>query len=647
VNLASATPPSGTGVLIGRPEVVQYRQFGRTGLGQVDKIDGTDGTTGSPPAKTPSLVGSIARWSRVTLSFAAVLTLLGVLVVANQVYFAPRVRLAIDAARDVREIHEVMLEQQTALRGYLLSGDTSFSEAFESSHSRLPGLIEAAQPTLERIPGADELVLEMQIALTAWTDDWTGDALDAGAAVAAGERVTYDALLERGRELFDAYSAARDELLARLIDNRSSAVDLQSDAILATALAAGVVTVVAGAVTLRRAHNLRRAVEGPLEGLLGHLSAIRARDFGPQPDVGGPEELWRIGAGLQDASRALALAERESRDHLAQIETQNRQLGQVLRLAREVAGSMSLRDVLRCVSDAASAIADDRRVLVWLRQGESDRLEPVADSTGPGLRPVGVEAVSVGEGVVGRAARFGRVERRSSDEAEAADEDDVAVPMVVGTELIGAILVCGDGTLPLAESTIDVLETLAVQAGSAVASARHHAATETMAMTDGLTQLLNRRRLDLDLGTEIGVSTRHGRPLGFALVDIDHFKAYNDTLGHQAADVALRELAQLLRKTCRTGDTVYRYGGEELAVVMRETTADDGCFLAERLRGVVEHYFADPSQPRRITVSIGVASIPEHGTTAAEIIAAADEALYRAKSRGRNQVCRAPLLTRP
>jgi len=641
---SNPTPSANQGV--GPTTVAQYGQFGRPGLGQVDVIDGTDGTTRSSPAQTPSLVGSITKWSRVTLSFGAVLVLLVLLVVANQLYFAPQVRDAIDAARGVRDIHEAMLDEETALRGYLLSGDTAFLEPFESARDRLPDLIESAQPLLAGIPGTDELVLEMRVAQAAWTEGWTRAALQAGAAVAAGERLADDALVDDGRELFERYRSAQDALLAHLVEHRTAAVERQSQAILATALAAGVVTIIAGAVTFHRARNLRRSVEGPLDGLLAHLAAIGARNFAPRPDVGGPEELSRIGAGLQEASRALATAARESHEHAGQIETQNRQLGQVLRLAREVAGSLNLRYVLRGVSDAASTIADGRRVLVWLRDGVTDQLEPVADSTGPGLQPVGVAPVSLGEGMVGRAARFGRVEGRSGDLVDAPGEDEVAVPMVVGAEVIGAILVCGDGVSALPQATIDILETLAVQAASAVASARHHEATETMAMTDVLTHLPNRRRLERDLATEIGVSTRHGRPLGFAMVDVDHFKAYNDTLGHQAADVALQELAQLLSRTCRAGDTAYRYGGEEIAIVMRETLADDGCVLAERLREAVEHHFAAPSQPRAVTVSIGVASIPEHGVTAAEVVAAADEALYRAKAAGRNQVCRAAQVSR-
>ncbi|MGK2947526.1 MAG: GGDEF domain-containing protein, partial [Acidimicrobiales bacterium] len=161
---------------------------------------------------------------------------------------------------------------------------------------------------------------------------------------------------------------------------------------------------------------------------------------------------------------------------------------------------------------------------------------------------------------------------------------------------------------------------------------------EVLAMSDALTRLPNRRRLEIDLAAEVSISSRHGRPLGFAMIDVDHFKAYNDTLGHQAADVALQSLAGLLAGSGREGDTVYRYGGEEIAVVMRETQAQGAAEHAERLRALVEHHFADPAQPRPVTVSVGVAAMPEHASTAGDLVAAADAALYEAKRSGRNRV---------
>jgi diguanylate cyclase (GGDEF)-like protein len=243
--------------------------------------------------------------------------------------------------------------------------------------------------------------------------------------------------------------------------------------------------------------------------------------------------------------------------------------------------------------------------------------------------------------MVGRAARFGRVEGHHRGHLEPSPEarDELAVPMVVGAQVIGVIQVLGDGVADLPLDTVDVVEALAVQAASAVASARLHEDTQVLARTDALTQLPNRRQLDEDLTTEGMLALRHGRPLCFAMVDVDHFKAYNDALGHQAGDVALQEVAALLAARGRTGDRVYRFGGEEIALLLRETDAAGGREVLERLRAAVEHHFSAPGQPRLVTISAGVAALPEHAHSVEALVRAADEAVYAAKRAGRNQVC--------
>src|SRR3546814_20810954 len=118
--------------------------------------------------------------------------------------------------------------------------------------------------------------------------------------------------------------------------------------------------------------------------------------------------------------------------------------------------------------------------------------------------------------------------------------------MVVGAEVIGVLEVCGDRVATIAMDTVQVLEALAVQAATAIGAARVHEHTELLAMTDALTHLPNRRRLEVDLAQEVAVTTRHSRPLAVAMNDVDTFTAYTDALRHPAADVALPALALLL-----------------------------------------------------------------------------------------------------
>ncbi|MGH9000865.1 MAG: GGDEF domain-containing protein, partial [Acidimicrobiia bacterium] len=211
-------------------------------------------------------------------------------------------------------------------------------------------------------------------------------------------------------------------------------------------------------------------------------------------------------------------------------------------------------------------------------------------------------------------------------------------PMVVGAQVTGVLQFEGPDVPSLPKTTIDVLETLAIHAATAIEAARLHEHTETMAMTDVLTGLPNRRRLQGDLEVEISACVRYSRPLAFLMVDVDHFTSYNDSFGHQAGDAALQQVAALLAGTLRGSDTIYRFGGEEFALVLRETTAAAAVHLGERLRRAVEHHFAGPAQPRPITISVGVAERSGHVASAEELVAAADAALYEAKRTGRNRV---------
>lgn len=162
-----------------------------------------------------------------------------------------------------------------------------------------------------------------------------------------------------------------------------------------------------------------------------------------------------------------------------------------------------------------------------------------------------------------------------------------------------------------------------------------------ISMTDGLTGLSNRRRLDDDLQLECAANVRYGGSLSLLMIDVDHFKSYNDAFGHQAGDAALQAVGQILGEELRGTDRAYRYGGEEFTLLLRGTNLANAVTIAEKLRSAVERHFASPDQPRPVTVSIGVASLPEHGPTPQALTAVADHALYKAKHDGRNRVASA------
>ena len=171
--------------------------------------------------------------------------------------------------------------------------------------------------------------------------------------------------------------------------------------------------------------------------------------------------------------------------------------------------------------------------------------------------------------------------------------------------------------------------------------------TQQLAITDGLTKLYNHRYFQDCLKDELVRAKRFRRPLSLIIIDIDHFKHFNDTYGHQQGDNVLKEIAHLLQKNVRSIETVSRYGGEEFTIILPETDLEEGREIAERLRSKVENNefsITKVNAQEKITISLGVSSFPSAAENQVDLIRNADQALYRAKDSGRNQAVVAPLL---
>jgi diguanylate cyclase (GGDEF)-like protein len=165
----------------------------------------------------------------------------------------------------------------------------------------------------------------------------------------------------------------------------------------------------------------------------------------------------------------------------------------------------------------------------------------------------------------------------------------------------------------------------------------------TQAQLDGLTGLHNRGYFDKRLGQEVSAGRRYGRSVGLLLIDVDHFKQINDDFGHPKGDQVLRKLADLIRSVVRESDVACRYGGEEMAVILAESSPSDarhaGLRLLEEIRKNEELMSL---LGRAVTVSIGAAcTVPDASTTPESLLRDADKALYRAKAAGRNRVATA------
>ena len=163
-----------------------------------------------------------------------------------------------------------------------------------------------------------------------------------------------------------------------------------------------------------------------------------------------------------------------------------------------------------------------------------------------------------------------------------------------------------------------------------------------LATIDGLTELYNHRYFQDTLRKQIDIARRYNQPFSLIIADIDFFKKFNDTYGHQAGDAVLRQVAQILKNNSRTTDYVCRYGGEEMSIILPNTSAEEAMNHANRLcKAIAEKPFhLTPVDTAPVTISLGVATFPENAQTPQDLIEWADKGLYYAKEHGRNQVGR-------
>ena len=212
----------------------------------------------------------------------------------------------------------------------------------------------------------------------------------------------------------------------------------------------------------------------------------------------------------------------------------------------------------------------------------------------------------------------------------------VLVPLMVEKEWVGALVAeAPPGRRQRVDAdVIGVIEQFASHAALAFKNSWLMEEVQRLAETDGLTGVANRMTFDLTLAAEIDRASRSGESVGLFMIDVDHFKSYNDRFGHQAGDEILQTLAEGLTNASRDFDTVARYGGEEFAMILPASDPEPSAITGERLREMI----ATLDLPERITASVGVATFPHNAANPDALVRAADEALYASKRDGRNRV---------
>jgi diguanylate cyclase (GGDEF)-like protein len=219
-------------------------------------------------------------------------------------------------------------------------------------------------------------------------------------------------------------------------------------------------------------------------------------------------------------------------------------------------------------------------------------------------------------------------------------QEYLCVPLAAQGQMVGMLHVGSHFEGKLLERQKKLAVLMGEQIALALANLRLRESLRNQSIRDALTGLYNRRYMEEQLEKEVNRSGRDGRKLSALMIDIDHFKEFNDRHGHAAGDTVLGSVGTLLNRMGRKSDLTCRYGGEELVVLFPETRLEDALALADRLRLAIKElaleHRGQPLGP--VTVSVGVATCPDDGKTAAELLRAADIALYHAKAMGRDRV---------
>jgi diguanylate cyclase (GGDEF)-like protein len=336
-----------------------------------------------------------------------------------------------------------------------------------------------------------------------------------------------------------------------------------------------------------------------------------------------------------------------------ELEHRARFAGSLQHFLERISCADPLKTYNAIVGNLKELLRSERTSLMVLDEGANELILKAAIGFTTDLNSVG--RVRAGEGVSGEVIDTGKAvmvtDLRTAGRKPAPPERSyktnsfISYPIMIGGRKVGVLNVTdksGGGTYD--EVDLSLLDIIGPQVALALERAEwQERATEfqLMSITDPLTALPNRRYLEERLAEELKRSKRYDYSMSFLMIDIDDFKAYNDTNGHQAGDLALQITAHCLKSGLRSADVASRYGGEEFCILLPQTGIAEAGVIADRVRQRVSttdfpHGKAQPLG--RVTISVGVSTFSKHVDTAETIIAAADRALYQAKSLGKDRV---------
>ena len=378
-------------------------------------------------------------------------------------------------------------------------------------------------------------------------------------------------------------------------------------------------------------------VDRPVRRLISGIRRLGTGDLSVRVPVRGRDELAELAGSFNSMAGNLGRS-------IEEIRNKNTELSVIYTIVERLTKSINLGELKTIILQTLVDVLGAGRVLlvsnadaqgsqeVLMRKGDDSRVYRFRYSReSDGKLPEGFPLAIV--------ARW--LDGELNEPCVSTDGTLIAVSIQMRERKLGLLLVERECPFGQPEANPKLLGTLADHIGIALENARLY----TLAITDELTQLWTVRHFQDAVANEMAQCERGEHQLGLLMLDLDHFKAINDRWGHLEGDEVLRRVAQVLLSTIRVGDSAYRYGGEEFAVLLAEADLATARGVAERVRQTIEHLEIPLDEGNvKITASVGVAVYPVHGKSSQQLVAAADTALYKAKHAGRNRVSEAPAL---
>jgi diguanylate cyclase (GGDEF)-like protein len=343
------------------------------------------------------------------------------------------------------------------------------------------------------------------------------------------------------------------------------------------------------------------------------------------------------------ASRVAASMEKEYFHE--QLREQDKELTLINRLTTIITSSMSIQEIFQAFADELKKFVDIDWATIALIEGDKLYVSALSSTIGSPWQPgeeiqlegtatewVCREKKSLYEADLARFHKFWTGQRHF----EQGIHSIIYLPLTLKDTCIGSLSLASRRPNAYSPKQVRLLEQLALQIATPIENSQLYAKAEQRSRIDELTELFNRRHFEERLKEELARHSRYGGVFSLVLLDLDNFKTYNDIYGHPSGDKLLNQIARIVKKSIRSGDQAFRYGGDEIVVILPQTTTEDAYTVAERMR---EQIAAEmEAKEVAVTCSIGLASYPSDGVISGELVTVADTALYYAKRTGGNRV---------